>query len=71
MNAEMTDVAVEIEFLEDLKKQCQMARRSKARPEVAIPAAKWEIRINEALDELHRLETAELPLGKKQHAVAA
>jgi hypothetical protein len=71
MNAETTETTVEIEFLNDLKKQCQFARRSKARPELAIPAAKWEMKINTALDELHRLETPPLPLGKQQHAVAA
>lgn len=70
MNAETAEITVEIEFLDGLKRQCQMARRSKARPELAIPAAKWEMKINNALDELHRQETPNLPLGKLQKVAA-
>jgi hypothetical protein len=64
MNAEIVE---EIEFLKDLERFCQFARRSKARPARAIPAAKWEMLVKERLEELERLETPPLPLGKPEH----
>lgn len=71
MNAELNENAAEMEFLEDLKRLCQFARRSKVRPDKAIPAAKWEMKINVRLDELHQLETPPLPLGKHQRSAVA
>lgn len=61
----------EIEFLEILKKTCRTMRQSRTRPDLAIPAAEWEIRINTRLDELHQLETPPLPLGKHQRSAVA
>jgi len=73
MNTEQeAEIKAEIEFLELLKKTCRTTRNSHARPDLAIPASKWEIRINARLDDLHRLETPVLPLQVKQgKAVAA
>lgn len=62
--------AVEIEFLKDLQRFCQVARRSKARPELAIPAAQWEMKAQERIEELERTETLPLPL-KNGKAVMA
>lgn len=58
MNAE---IPVEIEFLEHLKKTCRTLRTSRNRPELAIPAAEWEMKINNRLTELERQQTAALP----------
>lgn len=46
--------AVEIEFLEILRKTCRTMRQSRVRPEMAIPAAHWEMRINSRLAELEQ-----------------
>lgn len=46
------EILVEIEFLEHLKKTCRTLRTSRNRPELAIPAAEWEMKINARLAEL-------------------
>lgn len=54
------EVPVEIEFLEHLKKTCRTLRTSRNRPELAIPAAEWEMKINERLSELEKQQTPAL-----------
>lgn len=62
----MTGQAVEIEFLDILRKTCRTMRQSRTRPEMAIPAAEWEIKINERIEELTK--QGELPLATKRTA---
>lgn len=73
MNAdENTEIQAEKEFLEVLTKTCRTARGSRARPDLAIPAGKWEVKIKARLDEIDRILTPALPLNaNKQKAVAA
>jgi hypothetical protein len=64
MNGELP---VEREFLDILRKTCRTMRQSRQRPEMAIPAAQWELKINERIDELDRAINLELglPGGKR------
>lgn len=59
MNA--VESKIETEFLEVLRKTCRTMRQSRSRPELAIPAAEWEMKINERLNELAKTQTAPLP----------
>lgn len=71
MNTELPpDLKAELEFLELLKRTCRTTRNSRNRPDLAIPAGQWEIRINSRLDEIHALETPQLPLNSKQKVAA-
>lgn len=56
------NASVEFEFLETLRKTCRTIRHSKTRPDLAIPAAEWEMKINDRLKELDRQRVPELPL---------
>jgi hypothetical protein len=68
MSTETENTDAETEFLMDLRKHCRLARGSRARPELAIPAAQWEMKINERLEELERVKGPELPFKKAQAA---
>jgi hypothetical protein len=48
------EILVEREFLEILRKTCRTMRQSRQRPEMAIPAAQWELKINERLGVLEK-----------------
>lgn len=48
----MNTEGVEHEFLEILRKTCRTMRQARNRPEMAIPAAQWELKINERMQEL-------------------
>jgi hypothetical protein len=61
----------EHEFLLILRKTCRTMRQSRTRPEMAIPAAEWEIKINTRLDELEMMDTALLPFEANGKAVVA
>lgn len=46
------NTAIEHEFLEILRKTCRTMRQARNRPEMAIPAAEWEMKINSRMAEL-------------------
>lgn len=58
--------AIETEVCEHLRKVCRTLRSNRTRPELAIPAAQWESRLNERLAELELADPR-----KKEQEVAA
>lgn len=60
---------IELEVVEHLRRVCRTLRGNRARPELAIPAAQWEGKLNDRMAELEKLQTADLPL--KERKVAA
>lgn len=48
----MNPDVIEIEFLNLLRRVCRTTRNMRNRPELSIPAAQWELRINQRLEDL-------------------
>lgn len=63
------NTTVEHEFLEILRKTCRTMRQARNRPEMAIPAAEWEMKINSRLAELD--EKPDETSGRGDHQKAA
>lgn len=53
----MSDLDVEIEVCEHLRKVLRTLRSNRGRPELAIPAARWEAKVNERLLEIEKERT--------------
>lgn len=69
-NSENSEIQAELEVCRHLQKVCRTLRGSK-RPELAGPAARWEIKLDEQIAELEGQITPTLPLHMAQKAVAA
>lgn len=59
---------VEAEFLEILRKTCRTVRHSRNRPELSIPAAEWEIKINARMQELEKQRDQQPDDGHREAA---
>lgn len=58
----------EIEFLKMIIGYCQAIRRTRTRPDLAIEAAKWELKLNQQLVELTKQTELSLRLRKEEAA---
>lgn len=56
------EVKIEVEVVEHLRKVCRTLRANRVRPELAIPAAQWETKLNSRLEELKQ---AEMPRSQR------
>ena len=66
----MTAEEVDLEVSRSIQKLCRALRSNRARPELAIPAAQWETKVNEHIAEIEKLQTPALPKQQRE-AVAA
>jgi len=68
------ETKIEVEVVDHLRKVCRTLRANRNRPELAIPAAQWEARLNTRLEELGekmpRSQRRELEAAEKAEVAA-
>lgn len=64
------EAKIEVEVVESLTRLCRTLRSNRARPELAIPAAQWEAKLNARLKEITPQAELRLPKIKKQEVHA-
>lgn len=66
-----SDTKIEIEVVESLRRLCRTLRSNRLRPELAIPAAQWETRLNARLEELEQTGGPVVASLERKEEVAA